>query len=280
MKKSRRAGSELLWFIVAIVVTIAVSYMVVKTGSKKVNKKTTEKKLDDITVTWEKQFSESMYGYIKHDSRVITKEDVCGAVDIIKDRLLENVRDNPYDIEVVVIHSPVTNAFTFPGGLIVIYSALIRSTDNPEELAAVIAHEMGHVVNRDPVKRMVRQFGVSAVFSMLGGSGESTVFFENIINDFINAKYNREQEDAADAFALALLDSSQIHPRHFCDFMEKLNIKKEDSLQKIGKHFMSHPDTPTRIEKAKTVADQFSGEEKPFSIDWQEVKRGLPSVFD
>ena len=62
--------------------------------------------------------------------------------------------------------------------------------------------------------------------------------------------------------------------------MEKLDIEKKDSMQKIAKHFMSHPDTKGRIEKAKKYAEQFNRKEIPFDVDWNEVKRLLPSVFN
>ncbi len=278
--QSKRPGKEFVWLLLIVIASVALSYIVVKIIPKKAAVKKVEKGIADISVDWEKKFKNSMLKYIREDSRIITDEELNQCVDIIEKRLIENIEENPYEIEILVVNSPMTNAFAFPGGLIVIYSALLRSTENAEELASVMAHEMGHIINRDPLKRLLRQFGVQAILSMLGGSGESTIYFENIVNDFINAHYNRSQEDAADEFALHLLDSAAIDPVHFCNFMEKLNIERSDGVQKIAKHFMSHPDTKSRIEKAKKYADEYGGEEKPFAIDWKRVKRLLPSVFE
>ncbi len=280
MRNKKGSNREIVLLLLIIVVTLAVSVITVKYIPKKVDVSKVEKSVEDISVDWEVKFNKSMQKYIREDSRIITDEEVLSSIADIKKRLLAHVENNPYEIEIVVVNSPVTNAFTFPGGLIVIYSALIRSTDTPEELASVIAHEMGHIINRDPVKRLIRQMGISTVLSLLGGTGESTVFFENIVNDFVNAHYNRNQEDKADEFALKLLDSCAINPEHFHTFMKKLDIEKKDNMQKIAKHFMSHPETKKRIDKAKEYSDNYNGEEVSFDIDWNRVKRSLPSVFD
>jgi predicted Zn-dependent protease len=279
LRETNKSGHEVALLLLAIAATVFIAIFIVKFIPKKVDVKKVEKTLDDVSVDWEIKFKKSMLKYIREDSRIIINEKLNESITEIKNRLLENINENPYEIEIIIVNSPMTNAFTFPGGLIVIYSPLIRSTDNPQELASVIAHEMGHIIHRDPLKRLVRQLGVSTVLSMLGGGGESTVFFENIVNDFVNAHYNRTQEDDADKFALELLDSCDIDPMHFCNFMKKLDIEKKDSMQKIAKHFMSHPDTKSRIEKARKYAEQFNRKEKPFNIDWNEVKRLLPSVF-
>ena len=278
MTKSKKSVHEIWLLLLFIIATVAISYVVVKFTPKKV--KAVEKTLGDVSFEWEKKFKNLMIDYIREDSRILTNEELNQSITQIKERLLDKVTDNPYEVEILVVHSSMTNAFAFPGGLIVIYSPLIRSTENPQELASVMAHEMGHVINRDPVKRLIHQFGVSTVLTMLGGSGETTVFLESIIKDFVTTRYSRSQEDRADEFALKLLDSCSIDPMHFCNFLEKVHIEKKSSMHKIERHFMSHPDMESRIEKAKTYATKFNKDEKPFNIDWKRIKKLLPSVFD
>ena len=53
-----------------------------------------------------------------------------------------------------VIESDVANAFAAPGGYVYFYTGLLRSMDNEAELAAVMAHEISHVVARHGIKRL------------------------------------------------------------------------------------------------------------------------------
>lgn len=280
MKKKVFIKNEVLILALIVILTISVSIGVVKYYPKNIKFDKAEKTANDISLDWELKFKKSMMKYLKRDSKIVDNVELNLSVNKIKDRLLTNIENNPYDIEILIVNSSMVNAFAFPGGLIVLYTPLIRSTENAEELSAVIAHEMGHIINRDPLQRLVRQLGVSTVMSMLGGAGESTVFFGNIINNLINANYNQVQEDSADQFALELMEKSSINPINSKNFLLKLDIDKKEKTIEISKHFMSHPDTKSRIEKADLFSKDFTKEEKLFDINWDRVKRLLPSVFD
>ena len=56
-----------------------------------------------------------------------------------------------------IVNSPVENAFALPGGYIYITSGLIEKTHNASELAAVLAHEIGHVAARHGAQKLERQ---------------------------------------------------------------------------------------------------------------------------
>ena len=170
----------------------------------------------------------------------------------------------------------------FAGGLIMVFTPLIRITDSPEELAAVVAHELGHVVHRDPLKQMAKELGVSTVLSMING-GKAAPMVETLVKDFLDVQYTGEQEQAADEYAFGLLADSHISPRYFADFMEKLAPDTLDGRKNTVKfeYFNTHPDVHTRISAAINAAKQFDVKtEQRFLIDWKNVKRCLPSFFD
>jgi len=84
--------------------------------------------------------------------------------------------DLPYPLQVRVVDDPMVNAFAFAGGHVAIFRGLIDLAQTPDEVAAVLAHEIGHVAHRDATRstlRMVGSFGiVGLVFGdVLGASG-------------------------------------------------------------------------------------------------------------
>jgi predicted Zn-dependent protease len=273
---------ELLLLALLIAASIVASYGIVSLVHKPLQK--ASKGIDSVPVSWETGLKDRIKKYIENDSRTIDDEIVVAAVDSIKNRLLAQESDTTYKVEILVVESEAVNAVTFPGGLIVVFTPLIRLTDSPEELAAVIAHELGHVVHRDPLKQMTKELGVSTVLSMING-GRATPMIQTLVKDFLDVQYTREQEHAADEYAFRLLAASRLSPRHFADFMEKLapDTTGGDKGAMKFEYFSTHPDIVSRVSDAKAAARQFDAgakKELRFRIGWKDVKRGLPSVFD
>jgi predicted Zn-dependent protease len=271
---------ELLLMLLLIAASIGASYGIVALIHKPLVK--ASKGIDSVPVSWEKGLKERLKKYIEDDSRTLDDKTVTAAIDSIKNRLLAHEKDTTYRVEIMVVESETVNAVTFPGGLIVVFTPLIRLTDSPEELAAVIAHELGHVVHRDPLKQMAKELGVSTVLSMING-GKAVPMVETLVKDFLDVQYTREQEQAADEYAFKLLAKSAISPRYFADFMEKIAPDTLSDTENDIKfeYFSTHPDVRVRISAAKIAAKQFDVKtERRFEVDWKNVRRCLPSVFD
>jgi Peptidase family M48 len=86
-------------------------------------------------------------------------------------KLVETLRqaghlDVPLQTEVLT--SPVSNAFALPGGKIYLLNGLLQKAQSPDELAGVIAHEMGHISHRDHTRMMIQRGGVSRFASRRG----------------------------------------------------------------------------------------------------------------
>jgi predicted Zn-dependent protease len=271
---------ELLLLIALTVIIAVASYTIAELVRMPLKK--ASKGIDSVPISWEKRLKTEIKKYMENDSKVIIEKDVVFAIDAIKNRLLANETDTTYQIEMLVVESDVVNAVTFPGGLIVVFAPLIKITSCPEELASVLAHEIGHVVHRDPLKQMTKELGVSTVLSMVNG-GKPAPVIQTMIKDFINIQYTRDQERAADEYGLLLLAKSGINPEHFGRFMDKLapDTTGEKESNDAFEYLNTHPDVHERVDSAYAAAKRFDTKtEKGFKIDWKKIKRKLPSVFE
>ena len=84
-------------------------------------------------------------------------------------RQLEAAANSPYRARVEVVRRKQANAFALPGGHVYVFEGLLAKSETPDELAGVIAHEMGHVVHRDGTRAVLQSAGLSFLFGMMLG---------------------------------------------------------------------------------------------------------------
>ncbi|MCI4665328.1 MAG: M48 family metallopeptidase [Neomegalonema sp.] len=144
-----------------------------------------------------------------------------------------------------VVNRPEINAFAIMGGQIFIFSGLIKNADSPEEVAGVLAHEIGHVVGRDSLEKLISSGATFGVISVLVGDFSGSILLTYAGAAAVEAKFSRAVEAEADDVALRILKKADLPARPLSGFFKKL-IKKygdQDSL------FASHPLTKSRAEK-------------------------------
>ncbi len=150
--------------------------------------------------------------------------------------------------KVVVVDWDIPNAFATPGQRIVLTRALIESAKSPDEVAGVLAHEMGHGIEMHPEAGIVRGIGFAAATELIiGGAGSSLA---NIGVLLTQLSYSREAEREADAHALRILKAAKVSPQGLLDFFDRMAETEKDGDGGPGV-FRSHPQTQ---ERRKVVA--------------------------
>lgn len=162
---------------------------------------------------------------------------------------------------VQVLDSEEINAFGAPEGFILVTRGLLRCATSEDEVAAIVAHEIGHVVLEHGIKAIdtARKAGAVASIAKAGlliaGSPEVqslTSTFGDVVGDvmqtLVNKGYSRDIEYAADAFALELLQAAGYDPKALVRMLEVMQTKwKAD-----GPGFMkTHPSPADRIRAAQ-----------------------------
>jgi Zn-dependent protease with chaperone function len=141
------------------------------------------------------------------------------------------------DVDVRVIDVPMVNAITLPGGHVVLFSGLIQRAGSPDEVAGVLAHELGHVEHRDVLESLVRQFGLSVVLGGLDGK------VGGYTNALLSASYSRSAESRADGYAIDALGKANVSPRATADLFKRL-AKAELNVEgaaTLMSYLASHP---------------------------------------
>ncbi|MBM1222004.1 M48 family metallopeptidase [Ponticoccus sp. SC2-23] len=188
------------------------------------------------------------------------------ALALIEARLSDALPE-PVPFAVSVADHEMVNAFALPGGQIVLFRGLIEEAGSAEEVAAVLAHEIGHVAARDPTRIALRSAGSIGVLGLLFGdfAGGAIVLF--LAERIMTADYTQEAEAQADAYAHNVLVSAGVSPAAIADFFDRLMSQSGDPPPLV-QHFLAHPAMSDRIAAARSaVPDDFrpdpllSGEE-------------------
>ena len=155
------------------------------------------------------------------------------------------------------------NALALPDGAVVVTDDLVRLSGKREQLAAVMAHEVGHVVHKHPMRMAIQAAGLAALISTLASDAVSiTGLAVALPTLLLETGYSRGFEEEADDFAFARMKGLGISPAHFADILERLeeshgmrsDRSRKSSAQEAGDYFSTHPATASRAQRARDAA--------------------------
>jgi predicted Zn-dependent protease len=157
-----------------------------------------------------------------------------------------------------ILDSPEINAFACPGGIILITRGMLSSVKSEEELAAVLAHEIGHIIHRDGIAA-IQSSRWSETMLVIGSNAAKEFgpketaklvsLFEGSIDDVVKTLvvngYGRDQEKAADASALGYLAAAGYDPQGLSGYLKRLEQAGRGSQ---GGILATHPGIEERLE--------------------------------
>lgn len=182
---------------------------------------------------------------------------------------LEAAAGLPSPLHALVVRRDEANALALPGGQIYVFRGLIEKAGTPDEVAGVLAHEIGHVAHRDGTKSVLQGGGLSLLFGMLLGDfvgGGAVVVAAKAV---LQSSYSREAESAADAYAAGLMRKAEGDTRALGTMLGKIGGATEPGV----KILLDHPETAARIAAINRLAAP--GPAKPFltPAEWTALKR-------
>ncbi|MBN3038017.1 MAG: M48 family metalloprotease [Candidatus Omnitrophica bacterium] len=154
-----------------------------------------------------------------------------------------------------VLEGEKVNAFALPGGYIYLFEGVIEKAESDDEIAGVLAHEIGHVVARHSMKRLQSSIGYSilSVLALVATKDPQFKRGTDIAFSQLMLGYSREDEFLADKLSVKYVKKAGFDPKAVVSFLEKLQqLEKEAPLQPIVENYArTHPYLPERIAAVK-----------------------------
>lgn len=224
-----------------------------------------------IPYEWEQKIGAFAFENYQLGKKTVTDQTVNDAVNTIVKRI-DQFDNADIDYQIAVVDADMINAFAFPGGYVVVTTGLIENSDNPEQVAGVLAHELTHVIQRHSMRKLVRQAGMGVLIGIVFGDVSALSQLIELSSQLDSLSFDREQERSADDGAIKIMTAAGLSPKHLADFFEK--IQKADSISgDIPELFQTHPLTDERIERVSAETDPEQAFK--FDVDWDEVKHRL-----
>jgi predicted Zn-dependent protease len=155
-----------------------------------------------------------------------------------------------YQWEYRLIEENQANAFALPGGKVAVYTGILPITRDDAGLAAVLGHEIGHVIARHSGERMsqqiVAQMGFGVIGSILGASQQTTEALGSIVASGLLLPFGRRQESEADHIGLVLMAKAGYDPRAARDLWVRM-AEASHGRSRPPEFLSTHPSEETRI---------------------------------
>ncbi len=166
---------------------------------------------------------------------------------------------SPYKYDFHLLADPRTiNAFALPGGQIFITTGLYRVLRTQGELAAVLGHEIGHVIARHSAEHLAKQqLTQGLVGAVAVGSGDMTATqVAQQVGAMVNMKYGRDDELESDALGIRLVSEAGYDPRAMLGVMQAL--AKASGPARQPEMLSTHPNPENRAGRIKDeIAKKF-----------------------
>jgi Zn-dependent protease with chaperone function len=172
-------------------------------------------------------------------------------------------------VQSAVLATPIPNAFALPGGRVYLFEGLLAKAENPDEIAGVIAHELGHLKHRDNMRTLIYNGGTSFLIGLLFGdiTGSGAVIFAS--RSLVSASYSREAEQNADTVSIDVMHKLGRPTKALGELLFRVTGKEVDKSLSI---LSNHPLTEDRLARMRAEDRPPSGPALLTAEEWASLK--------
>ncbi|HYJ17120.1 MAG TPA: M48 family metallopeptidase [Candidatus Limnocylindria bacterium] len=232
-----------------------------------------------VPVSWEEQLGQSMLEYVapaeqrcSDPGRLAKLENLVGAMVVTQG-------ETKYRFKIHVVNQPMFNALAAPGGHLVIFRGLLDRTENAEELAGVMAHELQHILKLHVTRSLLEYASTSfLVAAVLGDTSGIVSFGVEAAQMLAQMRFSRQHELEADEAGLQMLLAARIDPAGMIAFFEAVG-KDEGQMAPALSYISTHPQTELRIARLKSLiaASAVSYQKLLPDDSWEDIKKICPA---
>jgi len=179
----------------------------------------------------------------------------------------ERVRNTPVNFG--VLDSPIINAMALPGGYIYVTRGMLAHLNEEDQLAMVLAHEIGHVAARHAARQAWQQkigqgllLGGAVLSQGLGLPAQDILNLGSMAAQLVFLRYSREDELEADKLGAEYASAAGYDPREVIAFFQTLDRIQEKEGQGMPSFLSTHPNPGDRIQRIQQMTGP-SGQKRP-----------------
>ncbi|KRR04115.1 metalloendopeptidase [Bradyrhizobium jicamae] len=167
-----------------------------------------------------------------------------------------------------VLSSSIPNAFALPGGKVYMFDGLLAKAENADEIAGVLAHELGHLKHRDSMRKLIHDGGTSFLIGLLFGdiTGSSALIFGS--QTLVTSSHSREAEHNADSFAIDVMHRLGRPAKPTGELLLRVTGKEGKGLSIIS----THPLSEDRLARMSRLDPPASGPPLLTAEEWKALK--------
>lgn len=179
---------------------------------------------------------------------------------------------SPFELDIRVVKSDIPNAFALPGGQVFFFSSLLDRARTPDEFAGVLAHEIGHVAYRHGMEQLISTAGTGALIGFILGDMTGISVAAGLGATMIDARFSRDAERQADAFAAQVAQRMDFNPAGLADLINRVGV--DDEFARALALLSTHPLTEDRKAALEALSRQRpTGLRPPFTTaEWSAIR--------
>jgi len=220
-----------------------------------------------ISLSEEEKIGKKVLQELSTKVEFIQDVELVAYVNSIGNRLKEKgISFSPFDFRFYLIKDDTFNAFSVPGGYIFLNSGIFESIESEEELAGIMAHEMGHNICRhvarrlEDIKRMQVAITAATLAAILlggGKAGEAVGITSSALAETKLLAYSRADEEEADRTGFEILTKAGYSPWGMVKIMEKLSQKSNFAIELNYRYLLTHPLPQERLNYLINLASKY-----------------------
>lgn len=246
---------------------------------------------DELSPTMERRIGESIVGEMQRRGMIDDDAELTDWLNRFALALTSTEQAGGHDFGFFLVRDPTLNAFALPGGFIGVHSGLIVATQSESELAAVLAHEIGHVTQRHIARMLARQRQGSVVMlaamvlaALAAGSNPqaagglaslgSTVAQQQMLG------FSRDAEREADRIGLDMLRQGDFDANAMVSFLTRLQSSGRLYESGAPEYLRTHPVTSSRIADIQTRISEGRYRQRTDSLEFRLARAKLRALGD
>lgn len=227
----------------------------------------------------ELQFGQAFIAQHEQQVKLYTDPVVTNYINDLGQSLVRYSKRNNISYTFKVVDTKGVNAYAVPGGFIYVHLDLIRASKTESELAAVIGHEIGHIVGRHSMKRLTQVYGIEILKQLILDEDDSTL--KKLVTEVLAAgllfRYSRDHERESDFYGVQNVYDAGINPEGAAVFFETLRAMRGRDPSAIEKFLSTHPVPSERVLNVRNQISKLPPKSglRTDSSRFQQIKRRI-----